>query len=197
MPRAPQDGPHECGVDGDHQEADQPNAAHRGGCERRRLIPLRAAEQRPRSAEAVPRPQTLGEHPGRREDGDRGEHPLDRRLTGEQSMRRPSPWKPQRADDDREHGQQRPRTWKQPVLVRQQETGHTEPGPSAALHCGRCRADDEQQRNQPDPRQPPPRWGGKGQSRQGAGDQRRRGPANQLSWLRPWQCLRSPDPTWR
>ena len=73
-----------------------------------------------------------------------------------------------------QHHEQRTRARQQPVLGGQHVPGHTAPRPHTAFERGRRGAHHQQQRDYPEPGQPPPGRRGKGKSGQRADDQCRR-----------------------
>ena len=121
---------HDRGVDRDNQKADQPYAAERGRGQRRRLIPLRGAQQRPGPAETCPTiapplraPTRSAARPPR--------HSVRRVVhrSRQQPVRGPAPRQPQRAEHDGQHHKQRTGARQQPVLGGQHVAGHTAPRP--------------------------------------------------------------------
>src|SRR6202165_5562870 len=101
-----------------------------------------------------------------------------------------------RATPDGQGANQRPGTRQQPVLGSQYVPGHTAPRPHSGLPGGGRGERHQQQGDNTEPRQPPPRRRGKRECRKRADDECRRAPAGggQLRCSTPRRYWRSPDP---
>ena len=64
---------HDAGVGRYQREADQPDPAHRGQRQHDRVLPLAGPEDRPGSADALPRPDPVDHHPAARQHDQGGE----------------------------------------------------------------------------------------------------------------------------